>query len=103
MRFYNNQHPFYCGIDLHARTMYVFSLNHAGEIFVPRAMQASPETFWKVLAPYREAIVVAVEGLFTWDWLADLCAHDGLPFVLGQALSRKAIHGGTATNDRLDA
>ena len=23
MRFYTQQHPFYCGIDLHARTMYV--------------------------------------------------------------------------------
>lgn len=22
MRFYTKQHPFYCGIDLHARTMY---------------------------------------------------------------------------------
>jgi hypothetical protein len=23
MRFYTTQHPFYCGIDLHARAMYV--------------------------------------------------------------------------------
>jgi hypothetical protein len=23
MRFYTKQHPFYCGIDLHARTLYV--------------------------------------------------------------------------------
>ena len=23
MRFYTNQHPFYCGIDVHARSMYV--------------------------------------------------------------------------------
>jgi hypothetical protein len=23
MRFYTNQHPVYCGIDLHARSMYV--------------------------------------------------------------------------------
>jgi hypothetical protein len=23
MRFDTNQHPFYCGIDLHARSMYV--------------------------------------------------------------------------------
>src|SRR5712691_8912489 len=31
MRFYTTQHPFYCGIDLHARTMYVCILNQAGE------------------------------------------------------------------------
>jgi hypothetical protein len=32
MRFYNAQHKFYCGIDLHARTMYVCILDHHGEI-----------------------------------------------------------------------
>jgi hypothetical protein len=31
MRFYTTQHPFYCGIDLHARTMYVCILNQAGD------------------------------------------------------------------------
>jgi hypothetical protein len=30
MRFYTNQHPFYCGIDLHARRMYVCLMNHDG-------------------------------------------------------------------------
>jgi hypothetical protein len=29
---------------------------------------------------------VAVECMFTWYWLADLCAHEGIPFVLGHAL-----------------
>jgi transposase len=66
-------------------------------------MQASPETFLKAIAPYREDMVVAVECLLTWYWLADLCAHAGLPFVLGPALSMKAIHGGKAKNDRIDA
>ena len=41
--------------------------------------------------------------MFTWYWLADLCAEHGLPFVLGQALDMKALHGGTATNDQIDA
>jgi hypothetical protein len=65
MRFYTQQHQFYCGIDLHARTMYVCILNHDGEIMVHRDMQASPETFLKVMAPYREGIVVAAECIFT--------------------------------------
>jgi hypothetical protein len=34
MRFYTNQHPFYCGIDLHARSMYVCILSHDGEILL---------------------------------------------------------------------
>jgi transposase len=36
-------------------------------------------------------------------WLADLCAQEGIPFVLGHALSMKAIHGGKAKNDKIDA
>ena len=35
--------------------------------------------------------------------LADLCAREGIPFVLGHALSRKAIHGGKAKNDKIDS
>ena len=41
--------------------------------------------------------------MFTWYWLADLCADEGIPFVLGHALSMKAIHGGKAKNDKIDA
>jgi hypothetical protein len=36
MRFYTTQHQFYCGIDLHARTMYVCILDQCGEIVVHR-------------------------------------------------------------------
>jgi transposase len=103
MRFYTKQHQFYGGIDLHARTMYVCILNQDGEIMLHRNMKASPETFLKAIAPYREEMVVAVECLFTWSWLADRCAQEGIPFVLGHALYMKAIHGGKAKNDKLDA
>jgi transposase len=103
MRFYTQQHKFYCGIDLHARTMYLCILNQAGEILVHRNMPAAPEPFLKTIAPYREDVVVCVECLFTWYWLADLCAQEGIPFVLGHALYMKAIHGGKAKNDKIDA
>jgi transposase len=103
MRFYTNQHPFYCGIDLHARSMYVCILSHEGEIVVHHHMKAAPEPFLKAVAPDRDGLVVAVEWIFTWDWLADLCAADGLPLVLGQARSMKAIHGGQAKHAKIDA
>jgi transposase len=48
-------------------------------------------------------MVIAVECIFTWYWLADLCAQEGMPFVLGPARSMKAIHGGKAKNDKIDA
>ena len=103
MRFYNTQHPFYCGIDLHARAMYVCILNQAGETLLHRNMKTTPEAFLNVIAPYRPDIVVAVECMFTWYWLADLCADEEIPFVLGHALYMKAIHGGKAKNDKIDS
>jgi hypothetical protein len=39
----------------------------------------------------------------TWDWLADLCSKEGITFVLGYALSRKAIPGGKAKNAKMEA
>jgi hypothetical protein len=66
-------------------------------------MKAAPEPFLTAVASSREGLVVAVEGLFTWDGLADLCVHEGMPVVRGHALYRRAIHGGTATNDTSDS
>jgi hypothetical protein len=83
--------------------MYGCSLNHDGEILRPHQMNTSPETLLKARAPDREALVVAVEGLLTWSWLADLCAQEQLPCVLGHALSLTALHGGNAQHETLDA
>jgi transposase len=103
MRFSTQQHPFYCGIDLHARTMSLCILNQDGTILVPRKRPAGPEPFLTAVAPYREDLVVGVACLLTWSWLADLGASEGLPVVLGHALYRQALHGGTAKHDTIDA
>jgi transposase len=100
---YTKQHKTDCGIALHARTMSVCLLNQDGEIMGHQNFKAHPEAFLKVMAPSRAEVVVAVECLFTWYWLADLCAQEGMPFVLGHALYMKAIHGGKAKNDKIDA
>jgi transposase len=103
MRFYTHQHKHYCGIDLHARSMYVCILDQAGTIVVHKNVPATPEAFLRVVAPYRDDLVVAVECIFTWYWLSDLCTREGIAFVLGHALYMKAIHGGKAKNDKIDA
>lgn len=36
MRFYTQLQPFYCGVDLRAKTMHVCVVNQAGEILVHR-------------------------------------------------------------------
>jgi hypothetical protein len=43
---------------------------------------------------------VGVECIFCWYWLADLCASEQIPFVLGHALYMKAIHGGKPRTTR---
>ncbi|MBM3222460.1 MAG: IS110 family transposase [Candidatus Tectomicrobia bacterium] len=66
-------------------------------------MPATPEALLKAIAPSQEQIVLAAACMFTWYWLADLCADHGIPFVLGHALYMKAMHGGKATNDKIDS
>jgi hypothetical protein len=103
MRFYTQQHQFYCGIDLHARSMYLCILNQDGELLEHRNMKAAPEPFLKAIAPYREDLVVCVECVFTWYWLADLCAREGIAFVLGPRSLHEGNSRGKAKNDKITA
>jgi hypothetical protein len=50
------QHPWYCGIDLHARSLDVCIVHHDGEIVVHRIMTAAPEPFLKAVAPSRDGL-----------------------------------------------
>ena len=103
MRFFTDRHQNYCGIDLHARSMYLCIQNLEGRVVLHRNMLAGPESFLKAIEPFRKDVVVGVECIFTWYWLADLCAEHNIPFILGHALYMKAIHGGKAKNDRIDS
>lgn len=103
MRFYTRQHRFYCGVDLHARTMHVCILDHDGNVVHDKKLPCQPKAFLGAIAPFRDGLVVGVECMFAWYWLADLCQAEHLDFVLGHALYMKAIHGGKAKNDRIDA
>jgi hypothetical protein len=103
MRFSTHQPPASGGIALPARSMSVCLLPQDGAILRHCNMPASPEPLLKALAPSRANVVLAVACVFPWYWLADLWAREGLPFVLGHALSMKALHGGTAKNEQSDA
>lgn len=103
MRFYKQQHRFYCGVDLHARTMYLCIYDHDGAVVFHRNLAAEASAFLDAVAPFRDGLVVGCECMFAWYWLADLCAEHKIPFVLGHALYLKAIHGGKVKNDKVDA
>jgi len=89
MRFYTKQHKFYCGIDLHTKKMYVCILDESGEIRLHRNIKTAQDVFLGVIDPFREDIVVAVECMLTWYWIADLCAAECIPFVLGHRRGRR--------------
>ena len=103
MNFYNNTHPYYCGIDLHARSLYVCIIDEGGNILVHKEISANPEKLHHLLKPFLGNIVVGVECMHCWYWVSDFCEDLNIDFILGHALYMKAIHGGKAKNDRIDS
>ncbi len=103
MTFYTKQHKYYCGIDLHTKVMYLCIMDQTGEILYHKNIQTDADVFLKAINPYREDLVVCVECMFTWYWIADICAKESIPFVLGHALYMKAISNGKTKNDKIDS
>ncbi len=69
------QHKFYCGIDLHARKMYVCILDVGGNTRVHQNIKTDPETFLHIITPFLENIMVYVE-----PFLQNLIQDHGLRF-----------------------
>jgi transposase len=100
---YNRQHRFYCGVDLHARSLFTHVLDHKGKTVFEKDLPADPDAFLDALRPYRKNVVVGCECMFAWYWLADLCEAERIPFVLGHALAMRHIHQGKSKSDKIDA
>jgi len=103
MKFYTKQHQHYCGIDLHARCLYVCILDQQGNILIHKNIKANPDALISLITPYLDDLVIGVECMFSWYWVADLCRDKGIAFILGHALYMRAIHGGKAKNDKIDS
>jgi transposase len=103
MRFYDRQHRFYAGVDLHARTMHLCVLDSQGVVVFDDNLPCRPDAFLTAIASFRADVIVGCECMFAWYWLSDLCQKEKISFLVGHALYMKAIHGGKAKNDRIDA
>jgi len=103
MRFYNNAHPYYCGIDLHARLLYVCIIDDKGEVLVHKKIKDDKQALMMLLEPYIGNVIVGVECMHCWYWVADWCDDNDIDFALGHALYMKAIHGGKTKNDKVDS
>ena len=53
MRFYDGQHGFYAGIDLHARKLHLCVLDAKGKVVRDVSVAAAPEAFLGAIAPFR--------------------------------------------------
>ena len=93
----------YCGIDLHARKMFVTIMAQGGKVLFRQNMDNNFDHLHKILEPYGQDISVGVESTYNWYWLADACHKSSIPFYLGHAFYMKAVHGGKKKNDKLDS
>jgi transposase len=104
MKYYTSTTEFNCGIDLHARQMYVCVMDRQGKKLVHTNVKNNDFNFFlKLIEPYKHDLTVCCECMFGWYWLADACQAVPLTFVLAHALYVKAIHGGKNKNDRIDS
>jgi len=103
MNYYSQRHQHTCGIDLHARTMYLWILDSQGRNVFHQNLPTTPEALLEAIEPFRSDLVIAVECMFAWYWVSDFCRREGIAFALGHALYMKAIHGTKHKNDKLDA
>ncbi len=103
MIFYNKLHPYYCGIDLHARMLYVCIIDDKGNKLVHQKIKDSPEELLKLLTPYLGQLILGVECMHCWYWVSNFCQKHRIEFVLGHALYMRAIHGGKTKNDKIDS
>ena len=103
MRFYNQHHRFYCGVDLHARTMYLCILDANGQVVFDKNLPPSPAPSSKPSRPSATGWSSPASACSAGTG-SPICAKEQhIPFVLGHALYMKAIHGGKTKNDRIDA
>ena len=82
MKFYTKQHKYYCGIDLHARTLYVCILDSDGQVVYHKKIKTEPKALERAISPFLDDLVIAVECMFSWYWVADFCENRNIPFIL---------------------
>ena len=63
MKFYNHQKLLYCGVDLHARNIYICVMNKNREVLVHRKLRnTSTDLLLKIFQPYKHDFVVGAES-----------------------------------------
>ena len=84
--------------------MYLCVLDVGDQTLAHYNMPASAEMLKRALVRFAGSdLVVGVEYVSTWNWIAEFCAERNIPFVPGHALYMKAIYGLKTKNDKVDS
>lgn len=103
MLFHKPATRFYCGVDLHSRSMYICVFDCLMKvILLHKNIGNDPEYFLKLISTWANDITVVVESTFNWYWLYDYCESEGIRFALAHSLYLKAVNGAKTKNDRVD-
>lgn len=79
-------------------------MNREGDILVHRKVARNELGYlMKLLTPYLGQITVGCESTPNWYFLYDFCVDHNINFVLGHALSMRAISQAKVKNDRVDS
>ena len=62
IRYYSQQHRFYAGVDLHARSMFTHVLDDQGKTVYERDLPARPDAFLDAVRPFRDGWSSAVSA-----------------------------------------
>lgn len=103
MNFYKKQHNYYCGIDLHAKSLYVCIISHNNEKLLHKEIPANTESLMDLLKPFLNEIIIGAESMLCWYWLSNFCDKNNIEFVLGHPTYMRAIQSGKTKNDRIDS
>jgi len=103
VKYYTENHRYYCGVDLHSKNMYLCVMDSDGKILIHRRIGNDPKYFLKLLHPFNDDLAVCCESTFNYYWLYDVCCTNNITFILAHALNVKAIHGAKTKNDKIDS
>ena len=73
MKYYTSTTEYNCGIDLHARQMYVCVMDRQGKKLVhTNVLNNDFDYFLKLIQPYKHSLTVCCECMFGWVSIARL-------------------------------
>jgi transposase len=103
MQYHQINSKYYCGIDLHSKSIFVCIMDKEGKIYYHRNMRNDFDNFKETIQPFLPDIAVGCEASGYFYWLADGCRENNIPFYLGHALYMRAISDEKKKNDFINS